>query len=133
MEHRNVDVMYWKEDSSCLSLHLFCRHENAMAAYEETVDAKMGKEEEEQEPQYPKEVHFNLSSHRLSLSALRISKLYNCAATVHCVYFIALNLLHRGDKVSMLTHTYPHKPMSKIKVVICNHQADCPFYLQPDF
>ena len=27
-------------------------------------------------------------------------------------------------KVSMLTHTYPHKPLRKIKVTICNHQAD---------
>ena len=38
----------------------------------------------------------------------------------------------RGDKVSMLTHTYPHKPLGKIKVTIYNHQADSPFYVWPD-
>ena len=27
---------------------------------------------------------------------------------------------------SVLIHTYPHKPMIKIKVTICNHQADYP-------
>ena len=37
-----------------------------------------------------------------------------------------------GDKVSMLTHTYPHKPLRKIKVIICNHQADSPFYVWSD-
>ena len=31
-----------------------------------------------------------------------------------------------GDKVSMLTHTYPHKLLRKIEVTICNHQADSP-------
>ena len=29
-----------------------------------------------------------------------------------------------GDKVSMFTHTYPHKPPRNIKVTTCNHQAD---------
>ena len=38
----------------------------------------------------------------------------------------------RGDKVSMLTHTYPHKPLRKIKVTICNHQADDPLYVWPN-
>ena len=37
-----------------------------------------------------------------------------------------------GDKVSMLTHTYPHKPLRKIKVTKCNHQADSPLYVRPD-
>ena len=37
-----------------------------------------------------------------------------------------------GDKVSMLTHTYPHKPLMKIKVTICNHQAGSPLYVWPD-
>ena len=37
----------------------------------------------------------------------------------------------RGDNVSMLIHTYPHKPLRKIKVTICNHQADSPLYLWP--
>ena len=34
----------------------------------------------------------------------------------------------------MLTHTYPHKPLSKIKVIICNHQADSQLssYVWPD-
>ena len=34
-----------------------------------------------------------------------------------------------GDKVSMLTHIYPYKPLRKIEVTICNHQADSPFYV----
>ena len=37
-----------------------------------------------------------------------------------------------GDKVSMLTYTYPHKPLRKIKVTICNRQADSPLYVWPD-
>ena len=32
----------------------------------------------------------------------------------------------RADKVSMFTHTYPHKPLRKTKVTICNHQTDGP-------
>ena len=31
-----------------------------------------------------------------------------------------------SDKVSKLTYAYPHKPLRKIKVTICNHQADNP-------
>ena len=38
----------------------------------------------------------------------------------------------RGDKVSMLTHTYPHKPLRKIKMTICNDHADNPLYVWPD-
>ena len=37
-----------------------------------------------------------------------------------------------GDEVSMLTHTYPHKPLRKIKVIICNDQADSPLYVWRD-
>ena len=37
-----------------------------------------------------------------------------------------------GDKVSMLTHAYLLKPLRKIKVAICNHQVDSPFYLWSD-
>ena len=44
-----------------------------------------------------------------------------------------LNMFHshkffplRGDKVSMLTHTYPHKPLRNTEVTICNHQTDSP-------
>ena len=37
----------------------------------------------------------------------------------------------RGDKMSVLTHTYPYKPLRKIKVTICNHQADSPLYVWP--
>ena len=35
----------------------------------------------------------------------------------------------RGDKVSVLTHTYPHKPLMNIRVTICKHQADSPLYV----
>ena len=31
-----------------------------------------------------------------------------------------------GDKVSMWTYAYPHKPLRKIKMTICNHQSDSP-------
>ena len=43
------------------------------------------------------------------------------------VLYMALNL--KGDKVSMLTHTYPHKPLKKIEVTICSRQADSPLYV----
>ena len=33
-----------------------------------------------------------------------------------------------GDKVSVLTHTYPHKPLRKIEVAICSDEVDSPFY-----
>ena len=44
------------------------------------------------------------------------------------LYCHNLNPSHtlRGDKVSTLTHTYPHKPLRKNKVTMCNHQTDCP-------
>ena len=45
------------------------------------------------------------------------------------VYDQDLILLLVDDKVSMLTHTYPHIHLRKIKVTICNHQADSPIYL----
>ena len=35
-----------------------------------------------------------------------------------------IRLCPRGDKMTMLTHAYPHKPLRKMKVAICNHQAD---------
>ena len=33
------------------------------------------------------------------------------------------------NQVCIKTHTYQHKPMRKIKVTNCNHQADDPFYV----
>ena len=45
-------------------------------------------------------------------------------------WFISQSL--GGDKVSMLTHTYPHKPRRKTEVTICNHQADSPLCVWPD-
>ena len=35
-----------------------------------------------------------------------------------------------GDKVSMLTHTYPKQSPKEDYCGICNHQVDSPFYLQ---
>ena len=35
----------------------------------------------------------------------------------------------RGDKVSMLSHIYPHKPLRKIELAICSPQADSPLYV----
>ena len=43
--------------------------------------------------------------------------------------FFTLDGPLRGDKVSVLTHIYPHKPLRKIKVTTCNHQADSPLYV----
>ena len=34
-----------------------------------------------------------------------------------------------SDDMSVLTHTYPHKPQGNIKVTIYNHQAEWSFYL----
>ena len=33
---------------------------------------------------------------------------------------------------TLLIHTYPHKPQSKTKATICNHQADSPLYVWSD-
>ena len=45
-----------------------------------------------------------------------------------CFFFLAII----GDcKVSMLTHTHPHKPLRKIKVATCNHQADSSLFVWP--
>ena len=37
----------------------------------------------------------------------------------------------RGDKVSMLIHSYSHKPLREIKVSICNHQVDSSYFWWP--
>ena len=37
-----------------------------------------------------------------------------------------------GENVSMLTHSYPQTLMGKIKLAICIHHCDDPFYLWPD-
>ena len=34
-----------------------------------------------------------------------------------------------GDTASALIHIYPHKPLRKNEVVICNHQVDSPFFI----
>ena len=38
----------------------------------------------------------------------------------------------RGYKVSVLTHAYEHKPLRKIAMATCNHQADSPLYVWSD-
>ena len=63
--------------------------------------------------------------------------LYQCGYTQLDFYSPFQNLplwivLNVGDKVSMFTHTYPHKHLRKIKVTICSHQADSPLYVWPD-
>ena len=37
-----------------------------------------------------------------------------------------------GNEVSMLTRTYSHKPLRKMKVTICNHLADNQLFVWPD-
>ena len=34
-----------------------------------------------------------------------------------------------GREACVLTHTYPQKPSKRIKVAICNQQADCPIFI----
>ena len=53
------------------------------------------------------------------------------AETNYMYMFRALTHLLRGDKVSMLTYMFPHKPKRKIKVATYNQKADCPSYLWP--
>ena len=36
-----------------------------------------------------------------------------------------------GNKVSMLTLTYQHKPLRENKVTMCKHQHDSPPYVRP--
>ena len=51
--------------------------------------------------------------------------------TYELYYFYISNVrILGGDKV--LTHTYPHKPQAKIKLPICNHHVDNPFYFWHD-
>ena len=40
--------------------------------------------------------------------------------------------LYSGCRTTVLTHTYPHKPVRKIKVTVCYLQVDSPIYLWPD-
>ena len=37
-----------------------------------------------------------------------------------------------GDKVSILTHVYPHKLLREFKVAIRNHKSDSPLYVTSD-
>ena len=49
--------------------------------------------------------------------------------TVYMQIMQYVNICHfpLGDnKVRILTHIWPHKPLRKIQVAICNHQADSP-------
>ena len=45
---------------------------------------------------------------------------------------LCLYLYSRSNTVSMLTHTYLLKPLRKIKMTVCNHQADSPLYVWSD-
>ena len=57
-----------------------------------------------------------------------------CAGTgvVFC-FGICFGFFHldKGDKVSTFIHAYPHKPLRKNKLAICNHQVDSLFNLWP--
>ena len=47
--------------------------------------------------------------------------------------FLAVRVFHQMLLVlSMLIHIYPHKPLRKIAVASCTHQADSPFHLRSD-
>ena len=54
---------------------------------------------------------------------------------LYCLSFISISLLAcllGVGKVSMLTHTYQHKPLRENKATTCHHQADNPLYVWPD-
>ena len=55
-------------------------------------------------------------------------------ANVRCILLANIKGLQplEGDKVSVLTHLYPHKPLRKIKVTIRDHQAHSQLYVWPD-
>ena len=38
-------------------------------------------------------------------------------------HLIRMSCIHMGDTGRLLTHTYPHKPLRKIKVTMCRHQV----------
>ena len=59
----------------------------------------------------------------------------NCAVTLKisirtdlCISKLQFDTLG-GDKVSVLTHTYSHKPVRQITVTVYNHQADSPLHV----
>ena len=77
------------------------------------------------------------TKHALIMAQVRMVHLFQGLYGVTWTYSVdtVLSLLLmtlRDDKVSMLTHIYPHKPLRKIEVTICNHQADSPLYVWPD-
>ena len=73
----------------------------------------------------------------LSLSSKRLTKLFLRNELLPKVVSFELQLTgpltaQLSDEVNMLAHIYPHKPLTKNKVTICNHQADRPLYVWPD-
>ena len=72
-------------------------------------------------------VDINFLLLRQSLFFWHVSWFHNFEEKVSPVLLCAVTL--GGDKASMFTHTYPHKPLGKIKVTICNHQADSSLYV----
>ena len=65
----------------------------------------------------------------LPMSAVEFVAIYYWKTVKYSRYHIHLQ---PSDKVSMLTPTYKRKPRRKIKVTVCNHRADSPFYVWPD-
>ena len=60
---------------------------------------------------------------------LRLKKKKSDGSAIH---FIDHTISLRGNKVSMLTNTCPHKPLRTVKVALGNSQAECPFCLRSD-
>ena len=68
-----------------------------------------------------------------SLQSINLIKHPTIIKPIDQLTFQPTHLPHlRGDKVSMFGHTYPHKPLRKIKMTICNHQTDSPLYVWSD-
>ena len=60
-------------------------------------------------------------------------KLRNYYSKIKISFFFHKALAHFwGNKVSMLEHTYPHKPQMKIRVTIYSHQAESLLFVWPD-
>ena len=68
------------------------------------------------------------------LQYAKINQFDFSAVELQCIMYACLSHIYPrgGDKVCMLTHTYLHKPLKKIKVTLCNHKADSLLYVWLD-
>ena len=69
-----------------------------------------------------------------STNSLQELLIVKCSMVLVTLIFTTLTTIsYPGcQPVIMFIHAYPHKPLRKIKVAICNRPADSPFYLWPN-